>query len=354
MAATDRQPPAAVSQVEALLREPHRFDFRRAMRVLECGFPERPRLGRSVRPGDDAVRLGQKATMAFPAGALADFRPSRRGRHRGVLRVFLLGLLGPNGPLPLHLTEYVLDRVRRANDDTLQSFLDLFHHRILSLFWRACANARPGVELDRAAQDRFAGYFGALAGYKNAATGDADSSIDQVRRHWIGHFSRQVRNPEGLQALVAGYFGTAARVEEFVGRWLPMPGGVRCRLGAATGTALGGTAFLGDSIWDCSQTIRIVIGPLDLEHYERMLPGGDSWTRLAAMVRSYVGFEVAWEVRLVLRRDEVPTLRLTDDSHLGWTSWLGAPPPRRDPDDLLLQPDCPYRHHSVPRSRIES
>lgn len=354
MAAPDRQPPAAVSQFEALAREPHRFDFARAMRIMECAFPKRPRLGRSVRPSDDPVRLGQQPSLAFPAGALASFERRASDAHAGTLRVFLLGLLGPNGPLPLHLTEYVLDRVRRADDRTLQSFLDLFHHRVLSLFWRAAADSQPAIELDRPAEDRFAVYFGALAGYASGATADREPTVDRARRHWIGHFARQVRNAEGLQALLAGFFGTSVRIEEFVGHWLPMPGDVRCRLGAPSGTALGQSSFLGDSIWDCSQTIRIVCGPLDLEHYERMLPGGDSWTRLEALVRSYVGFEVAWEARFVLRADAVPPLRLGQRAHLGWTSWLGEPDGQRDAEDLLLRPDRPYRFHSRPQSRIES
>lgn len=353
MAGADRQPPAAVDQLRALTGAAHRWDFAAALRLLECAFPERPRLGRSLRPGDDAVRLGQLPSMGFAPGPLAGFAPSRGGRHAGTLQVLLLGLLGPNGPLPLHLTEYVLDRVRRHGDPTLQSFLDLFHHRILSLFWRAIADTQPAVELDRPQQDRFAGRLGALAGFRGEATAHADIGIDRARRHWVGHFARQVRNPEGLQALLAGFFGADVRVDEFVGRWLPMPGEVRCRLGAATGTALGHTAFLGDSIWDCSQTIRVVLGPLDRARYERLLPGGDSWTRLEGLVRSYVGHELAFEVRLVLQRQQVPPLQLAADCRLGWTGWLGDEPHTDDAGDLLLQPDRPYRHHT-PLSRIES
>ncbi|MFO1078560.1 MAG: type VI secretion system baseplate subunit TssG [Planctomycetota bacterium] len=350
MAATDRQPTAALNRLAPLVEAPQRFDFASAMRLCECATAAQPRLGRSVRPGDDAVRIAQQAHVVFAPGSIAAFERSNR-RPAGTLRVFLLGLLGPNGPLPLHLTEYVLDRTRRHADTTLQGFLDLFHHRLLSLFWRAIADAEPAVELDRPDQDRFAGYLGALAGYRHEGTADAEPRIDRARRYWIGHFARQVRNAEGLRAIIAGFFGTDVAVEEFVGRWLPMPGEVRCRLGDRRGATLGQSAFLGDSIWDCSQTIRIVCGPLGLDHYERMLPGGESWQRLEALVRSYIGYELAYEVRLVLRADEVPPLRLGETSRIGWTSWLGEPDGRRDADDLLLQPDRPYRHHTPLRPR---
>jgi type VI secretion system protein ImpH len=319
------------------------------MRLLECVFRDRPRLGQSVRPGDDPVRLGQEPHMVFPAGTIAEFAADGRGKHAGTLRIHPLGLLGPNGPLPLHLTEYTLDRLRRNGDRTLRSFFDLFHHRILSLFWRAAANVQPAVELDRPEQDHFARYLGSLAGFASSAVRDAEPRIDRARRHWIGHFARQVRNCEGLQSLVSGFFGIAVRIEEFVGRWLPMPGHERCRLGSTTGALLGSNAFLGDDIWDCTQTIRIVCGPLDRASYERLLPCNESWRRLAALVRSYVGFEVAWEVRLVLKQAEIPPLHLSDGARIGWTTWLGQARTDTDADGLLLQPDRPYRHNIRPR-----
>ena len=77
----------------------------------------------------------------------------------------------------------------------------------------------------------------------------------------------------------AWIFHLPIRIEQFIGRWLPMPGHQRCRLGEAQGSALGQTALVGEQVWDCAQTIRIVCGPLSLERYERMLPGGDSWLR---------------------------------------------------------------------------
>ena len=137
MAAADRRSAPAVSGVEGIQEAAHRYDFAAALRRFDCAFPDRPRLGRSVRPGDDAVRLAQMPHLGFPAGSLAEWTGGRTAG--GTLRVFVLGLLGPNGPLPLHLCEYLLDRVRREGDTTLRAFLDLFHHRVLSLFWRAMA-----------------------------------------------------------------------------------------------------------------------------------------------------------------------------------------------------------------------
>lgn len=343
MATEDRQPPAALNGFAAVQRTPEAFGFAAALRLLECACPDRPRLGRSLRPGEDALRLGQQPGLAFPPGPLAGFVPPARPGRPGRLLVHLFGLLGPNGPLPLHLTEYVLDRVRRHGDRALQDFLDVFHHRLLSLFWRAHACAEPAIEADRPDSDRFADRVLALSGFRLPGAGGG--AAGHVRRYWTAHLAQKARNAEGLCAMLAGYFRMPIRIVQFVGRWLPMPGTGRCRLGgSAAGSQLGRTAFLGEEIWDCAQTVRIVCGPLSLGRYEQMLPAGASWPRLCELVRDYLGDELAWEAALVLRRTEVPQARLGSAVRLGWTSWLGSEPAARDRDDLVLRSDADYRH----------
>ena len=112
---------------------------------------------------DEPVRLGQAADLAFAPAPLATFDPGQGG-SRPRLQVRLFGLLGPNGPMPLHLTEYVRDRLRNASDPTAARFLDLLNHRFLALFYRAWAQAQPHVNRDRPDRDRFAGYIGSFVG----------------------------------------------------------------------------------------------------------------------------------------------------------------------------------------------
>ena len=102
--------------------------------------------------------------MAFAPSTLSAFEEQAGGRPPRLEQRFF-GLLGPNGPLPLHLTEYARDRLRHHGDRTLVRFLDLFHHRLALLFYRAWAEARPTVQHDRPDEDRFATYVGSLAGY---------------------------------------------------------------------------------------------------------------------------------------------------------------------------------------------
>ena len=338
MARTQRKTPDPVALFARLQERPWRYGFYQAMRWVECAHPDKPRLGESRRPADDPIRVGQEPSMSFATSTLSEFgRSPRAPAPRLEVRCF--GLLGPNGPLPLHLTEFARDRMRNSRDYTLSRFLDVFHHRMLCLFYRAWANAQPAVSLDRPGRDRFSAYVGSTFGLGSPAMRGRDTVEDGAKLFFAGRYALQTRNAEGLEAILHGYFGGDLRLEELVPAWLRLPEEGRCRLGESpeTGT-LGVTAAIGEQVWDCQHRFRIVYGPLGLADYERMLPGGESLQEMVALVRNYVGDEYAWDLNLVIRRDQLPQTRLGGYGRLGWTTWLAPETIEHDADDLHLDP----------------
>lgn len=336
MAAPIGTAPSPVTLEEALCREPYRFDLFQALRRLECEHADRPRLGESSRPTEDAVRLGQEPSLAFAPSTIASFSPAEAQRPAR-LGVYAFGLFGPNGPLPLHLTEYARDRQRNHADRTFEAFADLFHHRMLSLLYRAWAEAEPSVSFDRPDADRFALYVGALFGLGMRSLRDRDELPDATRLHFAGRLACPTRGDEGLRDLVADFLGVPAEVETFVGEWVELPPESLCRLDdSPEAAALGATAVLGRRLWTRDQRFRLVLGPLSLPEYRRLLPGGGSLKRLAALVRSYTGNVLGWDVRLVLRCQEAPPPTLGSGMQLGFTCWVHSAPPERDLDDLVL------------------
>jgi type VI secretion system protein ImpH len=315
----------------------HRFDFFEALRRLECRSPDQPRIGRAARPSEEPVRLGQDPALTFAPSTLASFTPSRGG---GPPRLggYFFGLFGPNGPLPMHLTEYAQDRIRHDHDPTFARFLDVFHHRMLSLFYRAWSLSRPPVSFDRS-DDWFARYLASLFGYGLPTLQDRDALPDRARLFYAGLFAAQTRHPDGLKAMLGDYFRLQVKLREFVGEWVALPAESRCRLGETPQTgSLGQTAIAGARVWSAQHRFAIILGALSYADYQRFLPGQASLARLTAMVRSYVGEALSWEVTLVLKRDEVPPLRLDGHTRLGWTTWLPAARLDRDPDDLVFEP----------------
>jgi type VI secretion system protein ImpH len=328
------------AELEAALQAaPTAFDFFQALRRLEAVHRERPRLGESVRPVEEPVRLGQEASLAFAPAALSSFLPGREGRPAR-LQVSFLGLSGPNGPLPLHITEYVRDRSRNANDPTMARFFDVFHHRVLSLFYRAWANSQPTVARDRPQDDPFVTYVGALLGLALPGLLKRDAFPDSAKLYYAGRLAAQTRNAEGLRAMVADYFGMPAQVEEFVGSWVDLPESERWHLGAGPGgLRLGLQTNMGQRAWQRQTKFRIVLGPLQPKQFQSMLPEGPSLPRLAALVRNYVGDALDWDLRLILDQRTDQPLRL-GGARLGWDAWLGRCPDGRGRQDLVLNPNA--------------
>lgn len=317
-----------------LAAEPSRFAFLEALRRLEALHRDRPRLGRSTRPAQDAIRLAQEPSTTFAPATLAGWQ---QGEGPSRLLVHFFGLFGPDGPLPLHLTEYARDRQRNHRDATFARFADIFHHRAMSLFYRAWADSQPTVSFDRPEDDRFARHLGALIGHAGEAMRDRDAMPDLTRLHFAGHLAGQTRHAEGLSAILSEFFVAPVRVACFIGSWLALPPSDHTRLGERPETGvLGGTVLLGRRVWSRVQKFRLVFGPLSLEQYERLLPGGVSFHSLIPVVRSYAGDTLLWDVNLVLRRDEVPRTCLGRGSRLGWTTWLTPRPQPDDAADLFL------------------
>ncbi len=321
---------------EALAKEPWRFGFYEALRRIECAMPDRPRIGTSQRPQEDPVRFGQDPSLRFAPSTFSSFEPASGDRPPRLGNLFF-GLFGPNGPLPIHLTAFAHDRIRNASDRTFARFADLFHHRMLSLFYRVWASAQPVTNFDRPNADRFVLYLGSLAGMGQPGLLARDEIPDLFRLFMAGRLACQTRNAEGLRCMLQEFFEAPFGIDEFVGEWLDIPRQEHLLLGLSPATAtLGRNTVLGSRSWECRHRFRVVAGPLDLEAHERFLPGGSSLRTLIAVVRGYVGDELVFEVQLVLKKDEVPAIQLGRQGRLGWTSWIKGKEFERHAGDVVL------------------
>jgi type VI secretion system protein ImpH len=336
----------AVAFFAELADATHRYDFYQTLRRIECLYATKPRWGEALRPSEEPVRLGQDPDLSFAPAPLASFEALAGETPR--LQVRLFGLLGPNGPLPLHITEYVRERLRNANDPTLSRFLDMLHHRFLALFYRAWAQAQPHVGHDRPDRDNFAGYIAALIGIMPATFRHRDTVPDIAKLFHASALVRHVRNAEGLAVILRHFFRVPTRVEEFVGHWMRL--GTREQTALARDSAnLGAGAVLGRRVWDCQHKFRIHAGPLTLIEYESFLPArpnprgeddrhaGTLLRQLVDWVRLYVSFEFDWDARLTLAMDEIPPLTLGVRGRLGWTTWLSHSNRVTDASDLYLR-----------------
>jgi len=351
---------ARSERLQALLAhvrsEPWAHDFFALLRRIDSLRPQSPRTGQALRPSQEALRLAQQPELDFAPAALSALQPRKDLPPRLSVRFF--GLLGPQGPMPLHFTEYVRERSHQHGDPTAAHFLDLFHHRALGLFYRAWAQAQPTVHLDRPHDDRYRHWLGGVAGLPPAGQ---TVPADALAFH-AGQLAGRSRHPEALCKVLRHYFAVPIAIEQHVGQWLQVDRADRSRLGhagnrgersAAPPAQLGRSANAGSRAWDRQYRFRLHVGPLTLAQYRSFLPGGSSWRPLAEWVRLLAGPDLSWELQLTLQPGARPVARLDRSVQLGVTSWLVRPRDAALPlqRHLRIRPDTSFLQRRVGASR---
>jgi type VI secretion system protein ImpH len=333
-AAAQRRPAALPAAFWRGLEDaPYAHDLFNTLRWIDARAGGRAPLGRDTLPRNEPVRLRQEPSMAFAPSTLAGARAAQPGRPPE-LSIYSFGLFGPNGPLPLHLTEHARERMHHYRDRTLSAFADIFHHRLILLFYRAWADAQSTVSLDRG-DEGYTRYIASLLHMGQPSMRRRDTVSDHAKYFMAGHLLRQTRNPEGLKHILQGYFQVPVRIREFVPQWIRLEPAQRLALGSPMG--LGRDTILGAAVRDVQHKFRIELGPMDRAAYDAFLPGGRRALQLMHWVRHYIGVEFAWDVRPVLHRREAGGVSLGARQPLGLATWLGLRRPAQgDADDLLL------------------
>jgi type VI secretion system protein ImpH len=315
MSVTNQMPAGLLRELES---EPWRFDYFTVLRQLERAHPDQPRIGESAALREEFALLGQDPFMEFPASNLARVENT----EDKPLKIFVkyMGLLGPQGALPLVMTEeahhYVL-----AHDDAFPRFLDIFNHRFIQMFFRAWANSRPIAQNDRPKQDRFWAYIGSAIGVGSEPYRHLDSVPDAAKISYAGLLGAQTKSASRLAAAICGLFEVKAEIDEFVGSWLVLDASERTMLGKGN-ALLGESAMLGASVYSVQDKIRIRIYTRTLAQYVRFLPSGDLCEPLADFVYFYNGAQLDWDTELAIPSGAVEPVRLGHFGQLGWTTWM--------------------------------
>lgn len=309
-----------------LLEESHRFTFFQAVRLLERLYPDKTPVGEGVDPGQEVARFHSQIKLRFAAGDIDSMETSPKPDEPVRVGVNFMGLAGANGPLPAELTEVIVDRVFRR-DTAMRDFLDIFNHRLISLFYRARKKYRPALDHRPPDQGRVAQCLMALMGLGTGGLKDRHRFADRSMLPYTGFFLGS-RSMVGLQRMLQSYFGFTIRIEPFQGAWHDLDADQWTRIGlGGQNQVLGQSALLGQKVWDEQAGFEVQCGPLTLQQLLDLLPTGHGYRTLCDQVSFYVGDELDFTLRLTLDQPEVPELRLgrAVDAHLGWSARLSQP-----------------------------
>lgn len=328
---------ARTRALRQLEREGSSYQFVQAVRLLSRLFPDRAMIGGWANPGDEAVRLAVPPTLAFPRSEIASVAVPASPERPARMAVSFLGLTGPQGVLPHIYTEQAAGRAR-ARDTAFRDFLDLFHHRALSLFYRAWERHRPTIAAERGEPDQLQAHLLDFAGLGTPAVQRGSGLEPATLAFYAGLLSLRTRPATALAQLVSDYFDVPATIEQFVGEWRSLEHGGQVALGDEGLDGRLGSAVVGDAVYDPQARVRLRLGPLTRAQFDAFLPTGAAHARLTDLARLFSDEQVGVEAQLVLRRDETPQAALggPEAPTLGFGSWLRVRPPVTDPDDVCL------------------
>jgi type VI secretion system protein ImpH len=327
--------PDRYSRMEAVLRaNPCQFEFFQAVRLIERLLPGRAPVGRFVSPDKEVMRFNAHSAFPFPASQIQHILWDG---EIPVLVVNFMGLTGPMGVLPLYYTEMLLDRVRNR-DHAIVKFFDIFNHRMISLFYQAWEKYRFTIAYERGERDKFSHHLMDLIGIGTGNLADRLRVHDDSLLYYGGLLALRPRSAAALQRIIEDYFEVQVKIEQFTGQWFRLSPKDLCVFDRASTESeqLGGGAIVGDEIWHQQSGVRLHIGPLGLDQYLDFLPSGSAYDPLQSLANFAGRGELDFEVRLILKKDDVPPCELGGAPRLGWTSWAKTQPLQEHAGDTIL------------------
>jgi type VI secretion system protein ImpH len=278
---------------------------------------------------EECLRLRPELSLGFSASDVAEIDLAERSPQAEGLRFQItttfLGLYGPSSPLPVFYTENLLDQ--DPDESLVRPFLDIFHHRALSLLYRVWEKYRHVVQFQPGGTDSMSRRLMCLGGLDG--TGLADSvGIPAVRLlAYAGGLTQRPRSAPVLRGILLDYFeGLPIEIEQCVEQQVEIPEGDRNLLGVRN-VELGLNFSIGERVLDRSSTFRVKIGPLALESFLGFLPGGGGRAKLEGLLDLFDPDPLDAELELWIRAEEIPALQLSrEPMGLGWSTWLGEQP----------------------------
>ncbi len=302
------------------------FSFFKAVELLEKFALDKKKLGQTLEPGKEPVRFSVKPGFAFPASDIAGLRKNTED-GRSEMEVAFMGLIGPSGLLPHWYNEHAIER-KKKKDHTFVEFLNIFHHRLISLFYLAWKKHRFPENYQPGAGDRLSRYVLSLAGLGTKGMVGMLGLPRESLTFYSGLLSLPVASAASIEAAIEYFSGAKTSVDQFVQRDVPLEKDDFTSLGSAN-ASLGKDAVCGSQVKECQTKFRVNIGPVGYQTYNRLMPVGDLLLPVFSLIRYMVGIEFEFEIRVFLKKQEVPLCILgqkgPDAAVLGWTTWASSP-----------------------------
>ena len=315
------------------------YDLFAFIRAIEKRSPLYPGLGFSQTPRDDPIRLGQSPLLSFFPSAITNIEQTPNENRYRIINSYW-GLFGINGALPTQLSEYAYDRKVNHQDSTLSAFADIFHHRLLSLYYRAWKMGQAAINFDKTSTNLFLTHISALSCQTSLIqTGNSQTDNSQTDNNdkllLSGILNQKNRSIAIIEQVLGEQLAVKAKIHPFQGQWLNISQQDLSRLGSDN-SHLGQNSIAGKLVYDRLNKVKVCLLDLSLKQYLMFLPKAHAHKKLSRLLKSLLPREIDVQVQLVLTSGQSTPSKLNGKTQLGFDSWLS---------NKAQKVHRPYRNH---------
>ncbi len=326
MDVTARAAAADVAELQPVLGNARRYNFFQLVDLIHRHHGDDLERGTDQQPSQERIRFSASAGLGFPGSDVVSALSPEHEHAPYQMEVSFLGLHGSQSPLPGY---YLEDLAWESGQQTgiRRHFLDFFNHRLLTLFHRSWRKYRYYVRFQAGASDGFSELVFALVGLGDRQLrGETPINWSKMLAY-AGLMAGRSRSPEVVSGIVAHCFDLErVEIEQWVLRKVDIPGDQQTRLGGSN-AVLGESTLIGSSIRDRSGKFVIRLWNLSKERFADFLPNGRDHQRLIKLVEFATRDQLAYDLELMMRPQDVRPLQLGQGVRLGWNSFV-------DPDAI--------------------
>ncbi|WP_144820731.1 type VI secretion system baseplate subunit TssG [Marinobacter piscensis] len=321
MDVTARSAAADVAGLQPVLGNARRYSFFQLVDLIHRHHGDDLEGDRDSQACQERIRFSSSAGLGFPGSDVVSALSPEHEHGSYQMEVSFLGLHGSQSPLPGY---YLEDLAWEAGQDlgVRRHFLDFFNHRLVTLFHRSWRKYRYYVRFRPGAADGFSDLVYALIGLGDSRLRDATPVNWSKMLAYSGLMAGRSRSPEVVSGIVAHCFDLDdVSIEQWVLRKVAIGEEQQTRLGRNNAT-LGNDTLVGSQVRDRSGKFILRIRNLSRQRFADFLPNGQDHQRLVKLVEFVTREQLAYDLELQMRSQDIRPMQLGAEVRLGWNSFV--------------------------------